>query len=883
MLIFKKKINVTFIALITIFIVCLSTLLSLTPGLKGDLEQSLRILLKQPVFLKSKPISENKIINYSKKIFYGVQNRLTSNNDFEKLKIDINFTELEKLKSDRKKALKLGALKNPQKVKITLQYKGKKYKASARLKGDLSEHWGNIKQWSLRVKLKQKKHIFSMNEFSISVFNERDFPYNFVISDTLKEYGILAPEYEIINMFFNGDDWGLMLVEEQFSDSFYAKNKIKEAPIFKMTNENDFKASLIAKNETKNINDIIKWQGKLETKIYNENKILKKTNIPDKKTNETLLSIFKNIQETIVLNDKEHLPGIKKFINLESFAKATAITGIFGDEHGTRPNNSRYYMSPYNLKIEPILTDPVHTKIDKNFFSQYNLLYKNIFKHEEFQEIYLKTLIDLKNNFFKIEDKFIETCKNFGKNCSNLVELDVLKKNINLLITEDTKIFQNFKSSKKNKNHEFNTKNIENLNEKKINLRAFNDGQIFLDNLTSETLNIKSVHLKDNRKCKKKCQKTKKIINIDSIIEPSSYDNINSKQIKVNIDSKNHKFLEVKYIDENEDIFSTTELIEKSYLKKGDFFKLLKNEINENILKDNYNYTFKVGEHIISKPVIVPAGYNLVVNKGTTLKMTEESYIMVEDGSIKFQGTVDEPIEIKSLEKKLSWKGIYINSNFNKDNISIVNHVNISGISYFDNGIIQLTGGLNFINSNVRISNSKIENSFSEDSINIVNSHFNIRSSEFNNSMSDGLDVDFGKGEIINTNFYNIKGDAIDLSGSEVKIKKIIANNIFDKVISAGEKTKLTIDNLEISSSGIGIASKDSSEVYGSNIRISNCKIFDFAAFQKKEYFSGALLNVKKVSSCNLPLVQEGSNLSINGTRINEKIIDIKKLYDGAL
>ena len=128
-----------------------------------------------------------------------------------------------------------------------------------------------------------------------------------------------------------------------------------------------------------------------------------------------------------------------------------------------------------------------------------------------------------------------------------------------------------------------------------------------------------------------------------------------------------------------------------------------------------------------------------------------------------------------------------------KDNISIVNHVNISGISYFDNGIIQLTGGLNFINSNVRISNSKIENSFSEDAINIVNSQFNIRSSEFNNSMSDGLDVDFGKGEIINTNFYNIKGDAIDLSGSEVKIKKIIANNIFDKVISAGEKTKLTL------------------------------------------------------------------------------------------
>ena len=883
MLILKKKINITFIALITIFIICLFILLSLTPGLKGDLEQSLRILLKQPVFLKSKPISENKIVDYSKKFFYGVQNRLTSNNDFEKIKININFTELEKLKSDRKKALKLGALKNPQKVKINLQYKGKKYKASARLKGDLSEHWGNIKQWSLRIRLKEKKHIFSMNEFSISVFNERDFPYNFVISDTLKDYGILAPEYEITNVFFNGDDWGLMLVEEQFSDSFYAKNRIKEAPIFKMTNENDFKASLIAKNKTKNINDIIKWQGKLETKIYNEDKILKKTNIPDKKTNETLVSIFKNIQETIVLNEKEHLPSIKKFINVESFAKATAITAIFGDEHSTRANNSRYYLSPYNLKIEPILTDPVHTKIDENFFSQYNSLYKNIFQHEEFQKIYFKTLSDLKNDFFKIEDRFIDTCKNFGKNCSNLVELDVLKKNINFLIAENTKIFQNLESIKKNHKGKFNTKNKVNLNEKKVNLRAFNNGQIFLDNLTSEILKIKSVHLKDDRQCKKKCQKAKKIINIEAIIKPSTYSNLNSKEIKINIDNKRYKFLEVRYIDENEDIYSTTALIEKSYLEKENFFKSLKTEINENILKDKYNYTFKVGEHIINKPIIVPAGYNLVVNKGTTLKMTEKSFIMVEDGSIKFQGSIEEPIVIEPLKEKSKWKGIYVNSNSNESAISIIDYLNISGVSYFDNGIIQLTGGLNFINSNVDISNIKIENSFSEDAINIVNSQFKISSSEFNNSISDGLDIDYGRGEIINTNFYNIKGDAIDFSGSEVDLKNIIADNVFDKAISAGEKTKLKIDDLRISSSGIGIASKDSSEVYASNIKITNCKISDFAVFQKKEYFSGGFLKADKVSSCNLSIVQKGSNLSVNGKKIDGKIINIKKLYDGML
>jgi len=111
----------------------------------------------------------------------------------------------------------------------------------------------------------------------------------------------------------------------------------------------------------------------------------------------------------------------------------------------------------------------------------------------------------------------------------------------------------------------------------------------------------------------------------------------------------------------------------------------------------------------------------------------------------------------------------------------------------------------------------------------------------------------------------------------------IIADNVFDKAISAGEKTKLKIDDLRISSSGIGIASKDSSEVYASNIKITNCKISDFAVFQKKEYFSGGFLKADKVSSCNLSIVQKGSNLSVNGKKIDGKIINIKKLYDGML
>ena len=103
MLIKRKKTDKFLISLVLIFTFFLFFLLSITPGLKGDIEQSLRILFKQPVLLKSKPVKDNIIFDYSSKIFYAFQNRLFNTNSFESIKIDIRFSELEKLRNDRKK------------------------------------------------------------------------------------------------------------------------------------------------------------------------------------------------------------------------------------------------------------------------------------------------------------------------------------------------------------------------------------------------------------------------------------------------------------------------------------------------------------------------------------------------------------------------------------------------------------------------------------------------------------------------------------------------------------------------------------------------------------------------------------------------------------
>ena len=885
MLIKKKKTNKFLIFLLLIFVFFLFFLLSITPGLKGDLEQSLRIFLKQPVLLKSKPIKDNIIFDYSSKIFYAFQNQLFNTNSFESIKIDIRFSELEKLRNDRKNALKLRQLDNPQKVRVRITHKGKEYPATARIKGDFAEHWGNIKQWSLRIKLRNNKTIFSMNEFSISVFTERDFPYNFVISETFRKYDVLTPRYKTVKVNFNGDDWGLMLVEEQFHDSFYAFNKIKEAPIFKMTNEKDFLINTIAAKNTENLEDISKWQGKLETKLFNENEILKKTNIPDKHTNNNLFSIFKNLQEVIILNDENYILNINEYLDVKSFARASVITAIFGDWHSVLPHNSRYYLNPYDLKVRPILTDSVHSEINKNFFLKHNLFYKNIFKLEEFQNEFFRVLNEIHNNFNEIENNFIFACQGFGKNCSNLVELDILKKNIQFLKNIQKEIFnsKNFINTKRLIAKTFDTKNDQKLNKKKVHFRVFDNGEILIYNLTSEKILIKNIKLNIQKNCKTNCKNEEKSVPLNLILNPSSYQQVKSKKIIINSQNKLENFVEIKYFDENNHIYSLTERVEKISFDKKNFFKNFAIELNQNLILIDKNYVLKSGIYEIKKPIIIPSGFNLYIEAGSVLKMHKETYIMVKNGLVNFSGKVEQPIIIKSSDKGNKWRGIYVNSKIIDKDISFFDHVNVSDYTYFDNGKIQLTGGLNLINGQFNLKNSQFKNSLAEDAINLVNSKFVLKNLNILNVNSDAIDIDFGEGQIINSRFQKISGDAIDLSGSKVSIEDIVVSNVADKAISVGEESTLNINNLKISDSRIGIASKDSSKVEGKKIKISNCELYDFAVYQKKSYFSGAFLKVQAETSCKESIVQKGSKLILNDKKLVDKIFEVKKLYDGTL
>ena len=103
----KKSNKNIFILLAFILIVSLLSIISITPGFKTDLETSLRILLKQPaLFFRTNKLHDNSLIDYTYKVFNGLNNRIFNNHSFENIKININFSELQKLQKDRERALK---------------------------------------------------------------------------------------------------------------------------------------------------------------------------------------------------------------------------------------------------------------------------------------------------------------------------------------------------------------------------------------------------------------------------------------------------------------------------------------------------------------------------------------------------------------------------------------------------------------------------------------------------------------------------------------------------------------------------------------------------------------------------------------------------------
>ena len=539
-------------------------------------------------------------------------------------------------------------------------------------------------------------------------------------------------------------------------------------------------------------------------------------------------------------------------------------------------------------------------KLDNiKFFDPIAEIYKFIIKSNEFKKEYIFALQVIENNLQFIYDEMEIFCKPYGEICTNENQIygfslddqkkQKLKENLKFLKHFGIKIFDNLAT--KNKKHfpilsgNLLDQNI-NLVDKKIYFRLFDNGEIEFFNLTQAEITISKLILYDKKDCiKNECKK--KLIfkpNEKLIINPSNsfistidlflYKDFSNNELLVSSDLKQYDLVEVFFKNNNSNKFENLQFnIEDHKFSKKNLFKE-PDTLPNFFVKGENSYKIKKGNYFVDSKIVLPKKHGLFIEAGVNIKFSNDSYIFIEDGFIEINGLENDKVNLSSKDNQ--WSGLHLS---NCTRPSQIRYANFSNLTYFVHNNIQLTGGINFYNCEITISDSKFKNSFSEDFINIINSNFILENNEFQNSSSDAIDLDFSNGKISGVKLMDIEGDAIDTSGSKIILSNIDIKNVNDKSISAGEKSDLNLKNINITNSNIGIASKDSSVVRGDNITISKSYAYDLTAFRKKNFYDGGQIYLNNVKYKNKNLIQSKSFAKVNNKIIETKKFNSKLLY----
>jgi hypothetical protein len=256
------------------------------------------------------------------------------------------------------------------------------------------------------------------------------------------------------------------------------------------------------------------------------------------------------------------------------------------------------------------------------------------------------------------------------------------------------------------------------------------------------------------------------------------------------------------------------------------------------------------GAYLFRETVIIPHGVKLIIDPGASLYFGEAASL-VSYGSVRAEGTAQNPIIFTAAENKKSWGSFLVVSA--KHDTSVLRYTTFSGGGAFKevNGI-SATGMVAFHGSDVLVENSSFIDSRGEDALNIKYASVAVRGNSFLKTVSDAFDCDVCSGVIENNTFRsigtginqhsgfgNIGGDGIDISFSDILIRSNTIIGATDKGISVGEASHPEIEKNTIAGCAIAVAVKDSSHAsMRENILLGNKRGIEI--YQKKEIFGPA-------------------------------------------
>ena len=791
-------------------------------------------------------------INYARSLF----TKLPSN-----LVIDIPFYSMKKLIDRGDELVKNNTTLFPKEEdweKVDLKYLDSAYKAKIRLKGIKNDHRNNDGFWSYKIKLNEGNTVFGMNRFSVMHPRTRGYMNDWYFHQMNKYLGIIVPKYTFRPITLNGKKYPIYIFQENYSKHLIERNQRREGPIFMLMDR------------------VNNYAPKVQTiSFYNKKSFL------NNKEGKLLIRRAERLINGFYSG--ELMPH--EVFDIDLWAKAFAISDVFGWSHAVNVENVRLYLNPITGLIEPIPTDnSVIENLNKNGLvgekyshfgdsklsrleeinfseSTYSFIdpKAKLFSDPKFSEAYIRALFIiskdnwLTNFFTSIKEKEIYNLSILKRDYPwySFKNKQILYENINYIKSrlDPRQALQVFLLNKDNKDLQIVGSNFHTLPLEIVAIKDNQGNNVYTFPKKIFLPNMKKICLDENCLSALRSSSIYRNFQLKLDYKKLKYFRLNDLNIDYRLVGSSKNLLTPLY-SQNDFLKNNVDSIK--YLKSNNFID------SEEILKKRI--VLKSGELNIEQKLIIPPGYNLIINSGTTVNLINNSFIL-SYSPINFTGTDDFPVIIKSTDfsgQGLSVIGVKAKSNLNNVIFENIRSLKKDGLNF--------TGSITFYDSDVEIDNLIFRSNQAEDALNLINSDFKISNSKFTNIFSDAIDADFSNGYISHTEFLDIGNDGIDISGSKVQMNNIKMQNILDKGISIGEKSESKINEVKINNSKIGLANKDSSFLKGNNIMISNSQV-GIATYQKKSEFGPSSMDIQKLKLYNLYepfLIEDGSYVKID-------------------
>jgi hypothetical protein len=690
-------------------------------------------------------------------------------------------------------------------VIVTYDFGMCRYEGKVRQSGDWKDHiWlvnGNPIQ-SLDVNLKSG-NVVGATQFKLLIPATR-FGRNEVLGALLlRELGFIAPETFEVKVNVNGVK-SLMIFQEKSRKELLERNLRREGPIF----EGD--ESLIW-----SFHDYSNFE--LEplalSRLINDN-WFKKGPVSQKiviKSFYRLQKAYLDYARTNYLGKNSLFVQVNK-VEDTLFNDYHRLLLAMNGAHALRPHNRKYYFNAIEDRFEPIYYDGNLTftslKLPKR--SDFDLLMHGPVSKD------LKVRVQKLLSSNSLKTKFINRLKTnasseaFYKDSMNQVIIN-LKVRVQKLLSSDKLKTKFISSLKTNASSEafYN----DSINQVLINLDLMNTSQLSDNKINRAPLSklMDSFFYSDYQEDKKLSQ---------NII----------KHIEINGDYAN-----LDFTDDSEKVVSVSDL--SKILSKNEF------EGERFVIIPHSNSLHEIKE------------YKELSIGGNILRASDGMGIFIDEQNKKLEFT-----QTNVTDWALLLGGDY--SQWNIKFNGAENNVAQSAVRQRFNEF-GLTGCLTLYKTIIDDTQIDVSGGRCEDSLNILL----VRGTNFrviiNDAFADALDADFSLLSISNLEIKNAGNDCFDVSGGNYIITSARLQNCTDKGISIGEMSSFEGESIHIEGAGIGVSSKDSSQV---RIKFLEAKkVFSCGeGKRKKQEFGGGVLKINEISCTGL-LNNDGESLILVG------------------